>query len=586
MPFVLTYPAADRDRDGWIAVTSVAAPGSPDQNSIVNVLWLFDESVAKNLSPQDILLGKANQAARCYVDCGGRADAPGPATLDLRLSLPPNGSATLWLKRPLAPTKVAAAARLAALDRAKRLADTESAGTRALGRAATFELADPAPAELFRASIANLLALRARTEHGVAAQPGPFDPAWSPETAALAAVALDGVGLHAEAAEILADLAARRADDRLWHSPEDAWNPTAQALWALVTHYELTGDQAWLAAHYKPVVQGAEALIDACDHTRWSSHNPLWLSHGILPAAPYRGLPPDHWLVHDFWALAALRGAARAARVLEKPNDYKWLEDHLDDYAASLRRAIAQSSVVGPAAGCFPGAPGESSQWAFASCCAALYPTPALARDDKLAAATFAYLDANAIERLPGGPDGRSPVVDVPLACHYALARLAAGDADGALAAFAAIANVAAPTGTLPAQADLKKRRALGLAPSAAAAAGYILLLRDMLVAERADELHLCPCVPQAWLAKGVAIARAPTRFGPVACRARLDGAKLVVEATIPSRRAPKAVVIGLPRPARRIKAARASAGKAAVLGGSVRVVGWTGDGRVEIELD
>ena len=585
VPFVLTYPATDGDGNGWITVASVAAPGSPDVNSIINVVWLFDESVGKGLSPEEILLGNANRLAHCYVDCGGRVDAPGPATLDLRLSLPPNGSATLWLKRPFAATKVADAPKLAATDPAKLLAAAEGAWKAALGRTATLETGDAASTDILNASIANLLALRSQDGGRVTLRPGPFGPAFSVGAAALGAVALDRMGLHAEAAELLADLVARRGNERLWRSPEDAWTPTGQALWALATHFQLTGDTKWLAANYKPIIQAAEALVEARERTKWIAHDPTLYFHGLLPAAPYRSLPADHWLVHDFWACCGIRCAAAAARALAKPNDYKWLEDNLDDYAASLRRAIAQSAVVGPAAGCFPGAPGESSQWTFASCCAALYPTPALPRDDKLAAATFAYLDANAIERLPGGLDGRSPALDVPLACHYALARLAAGDADGALAAFTAIANLAPTTGTLPAQADLKARRASGLAPSAAAAAGYILLLRDMLVAERADELHLCPCVPQAWLAKGVAVARAPTSFGPLACRARLDGAKLVVEATIPSRRAPKAVVIGLPRPARRIKAARASAGKVAVLGDSVRVVGWTGAGRLEIDL-
>jgi hypothetical protein len=74
VPFVLTFPATDRDQDGWISVSSVANAASPDVNPILNVLWLFEESVAKGLTPADIVAGRANGQAACYVDCGGPAE--------------------------------------------------------------------------------------------------------------------------------------------------------------------------------------------------------------------------------------------------------------------------------------------------------------------------------------------------------------------------------------------------------------------------------------------------------------------------------------------------------------------------------
>ena len=587
VPFVLTYPAADLDGDGWLAVTSVAAPGSPDVNSIVNVIWLFEESVGKPLSPADIVAGKANRLAHCYIDCGGRVDGPGPTTLDYRLSLPAGGSATLWVKAPFAPTKVADAPGLAAADPASLLAAAQKAWRDQLGRAAAIELGDPAPAHLLAASVANLLSLTKRDPDGLALLPGAFAAAAEPQAAALGGAALDRVGLHAEAALVLDHLLALRGDERLWKASPDPWNATGQALWAMLAHYQLTGDKAWLAAHYKPIAQAAQALIDATEHTKWVARDPALYFHGLVPASPYRTLPADYWLVHDLWAWHGIRCAAAAARALERPNDYKWLEDNLAEYGDTIRRAMARGSVVGPAAGCLPAAPGEAAQWTFAAALAALYPAPAVSADDKLLAATFRYLDAHAIEGLPGGLDGRSPAVDVALACHYALARLAAGHADAALKALASIANVAPATGALPERADLRARRASGMAPSAAAAAGYVLLLRDMLVRESAEELHLCSALPAAWLAKGIAAARAPTRFGPLSYRARLspDGTKLVVEATIPTRPTPKAIVIALPRPARRATAAKATRGKATVAAGSVRVVGWAGQGKVEIDL-
>ena len=587
VPFVLTFPATDRDRNGWISVTSVATPGSPDVNSILNVVWLFEERVGKELSPADIVAGRANRQAHCYVDCGGPAEAPGPATLDYQLDLPAKGSATLWLKKPFQGIKAAQATRLAALDGPKLLERATSGWAAALRRGTAVELSGHPAADLLGASLSNLLALRARADGRVALPPGPFSRAVSPGAAAFGAAALDRMGFHAEAAGVLADLAARPGPDGLWHEGGDSACPTGQVLWAFALHYRLTGDKAWLAASYGALFRAAEALTLACDHMRWMAHHPAFHAHGLMPAAPFANLPADYWLARDFWAMNGLRAAAEAAGALGRDNERKWLEGDRADYLACVQRAIAQSHVLGPAAGCFPAVPGEAPHWTFASCVAALYPTRAVPAADKRVAATFRYLDQRSVEGLPGGIDAQSSVVEVPLACQYALARLAAGDADGALAAFTSIANVASPAGAFPERSDLRARRASGLAPSAAAAAGYVLVLRDMLVGEQGGELRLCPCVPRAWLAKALAVARAPTAFGPVSYRATLapDGGRLVVEATIPTRPAPKAVVIALPRPARPIKAAQATSGKATVAGQTVRVVGWRGAGKVDIQL-
>jgi hypothetical protein len=244
--------------------------------------------------------------------------------------------------------------------------------------------------------------------------------------------------------------------------------------------------------------------------------------------------------------------------------------------------------VTGPAAGCLPAVAGEAEIWTFAAPVAASYPARVLpAGEEKLLAATFRYLDAHAVERLPGGADGRGGPVDVPLACRYALARLARGEADAAIGAFKAIANVAAPTGALPARADLRARAAAGAMPAAEAAAGCAILLREMLVRAAADELHLCAAVPEAWLAKPLSVANAPTRFGPVSFSAALseDGKTLTVEASVLARPAPKAVVVHLPVGALAAKSARAGAGRGEIVGRAVRVVGWKGKARLQIEL-
>jgi len=570
VPFVLTFPATDANRDGWIEVTSVANPTSPDVNSIINVIWLFEEAVGKELPPADILAGKANDQVHCYVDCGGGVETPGPTSLDYKVELPPNGSATLWLKKPHHPTKAGDAAKLSAADPAELLSGAQIAWANAHSNVPTIQLSDATFIFLLRASHINLLALLSQDPAGMTLSPSPFATDFSPRTAAYGATALDGLGAHAEATAVLASLVARRGDDGLWHEGADPWTATGHALWALVAHYELTGDKGWLDANYRTIVGAADALIRARELTKWIAHDPQSNRHGLMPVASYRNLPSDNWLVHAFWAWQGLSSAARAARALERAADIAWLEDSLDDFTRTIRQSLAQSKATGAPAGCLPAVPDETPLWTFAGCLAAVYPSQVLPADDKLVEATFRYLEAKAVEGLPGGLDGQSPVLDLPLACDYALACLARGERDRGLAAFVTIANTASPTGGFPEAIDPKARRATSLAPSAASAAGYILLLRNMLVAERGDELHLFPCVPKAWLAQGISVANLPTRFGPLSFSATLsaDGRKLVLEPKLQARRAPKALVVHCPLPSRAAKS-----------------LDWR-EGRLEINLD
>ena len=71
------------------------------------------------------------------------------------------------------------------------------------------------------------------------------------------------------------------------------------------------------------------------------------------------------------------------------------------------------------------------------------------------------------------------------------------------------------------------RERAMYLPPNGAANAAFLETLRLLLVHETADRLELAFSTPRAWLAPGrrIAVANAPTRFGPVVVRDRRAGA-------------------------------------------------------------
>ncbi|HUT36029.1 MAG TPA: hypothetical protein VNE39_21255 [Planctomycetota bacterium] len=346
VPFVLAFPATDRNKDGWIEATSVASRGSPDQNSIINVLWLFEEAVGKGLQAADILGGGANDKAACYVDCGGGGTtaAPRVSTLDFHFELQPNASATLWLKKPHQPVKTADASKLAESDGAKLLAAAEQAWAEARGKANWITLGDPAPSEsdlLFLAYV-SLRCLVSREGAGAIVRPDPFSTAFSPRVCARAATALDSLGAHADAAAILAGLIARQGDDRLWEEGGGPWRPTGLVLQAFARHFDLTGDKAWLEASYPALLHAAEAILDARELTKWVAHDPDATSHGLMPSAAYGAVPPGDCVIDTLMAAVGVRAVAQLARERGKPNDCVWLKDNLRDMDACIVRASKQ----------------------------------------------------------------------------------------------------------------------------------------------------------------------------------------------------------------------------------------------------
>jgi hypothetical protein len=82
----------------------------------------------------------------------------------------------------------------------------------------------------------------------------------------------------------------------------------------------------------------------------------------------------------------------------------------------------------------------------------------------------------------------------------------------------------------------------------------FVERFRMMLVMEEGDRLWLARATPRSWLAHGkrIAVRDAPTHFGPVGYEiiSDVDHARITATVQLPSRRAPKAVLLRLRRPA------------------------------------
>ena len=92
VPGVVAFAARDANGDGRLDVAVKPSPAAQDANPILNVIWIFPAGQTPPL--EDVLAGKANPTATCYVDAGGDQDQSilPPAKLQYAVSLPAGGS--------------------------------------------------------------------------------------------------------------------------------------------------------------------------------------------------------------------------------------------------------------------------------------------------------------------------------------------------------------------------------------------------------------------------------------------------------------------------------------------------------------
>ena len=71
-PGAILFAASDANGDGTLDVSVLPKPGAPDQNPILNAIWLFPADASPNLD--QVITGKLNAAASRYVAVGGSND--------------------------------------------------------------------------------------------------------------------------------------------------------------------------------------------------------------------------------------------------------------------------------------------------------------------------------------------------------------------------------------------------------------------------------------------------------------------------------------------------------------------------------
>lgn len=323
--------------------------------------------------------------------------------------------------------------------------------------------------------------------------------------AAYQLLALDRTGFSLEAEKVLLTYPKRQTRSGFFRSQEGEWDSNGQAIFALYHHYRQTQSEAFLRHVYPSVRKGAEWIIAHADAP----------PHGLLPAgfsAEHFG-PNDFYYWDNFWAVEGLKLAARlaqeakdrqsAARFRREERSYRRrLENSIDAAARRLGNDL------------FPTAPDRGADGGIIGNIAAAYPLTFYEADHPRMRATVAYLLENF------GLDGGyyHPVVhsglNVYLTLQIAQVLLLQGDRR-AYELLQWALRAATDTGTYPeAIHPHTKGGCMGDGHHGWAVAELLLMIRNLLLHERGQEVHLTPLWPKEWEERGVCVREAPTAFG------------------------------------------------------------------------
>ena len=403
VPATFAFEAADENGDGWVDLSVAAATGSPDKNTILNVLWVFRAGEAPD--DAELLAGLGGKPALARVDATtalASADPPrhdvllvhlrnrgaNPATVTPQLTIesgtalttstsvrelafgdrthvfstePRTGLASRERRHVLhfAPVTLAPGAEhtlafgVGRGDGAAEFPRDVAAAEAARKRAARFwaklalpyghlEVPDPSVQALLDSCIRNIYQAREIKQGLPAFQVGPtcYRGLWVVDGSFL----LEAVTYLWRTNETRAGmkyLLGFQRPDGAFMLIDGHWKETGIVLWAIARHAQLTGDQEWLRSVWPNVRRGVAAIQ---------------AMRKLPPAgAPNEGLIPDGFsdggladkvpeYTNVYWTLAGLRAAIHAARSLGETADATAWQREYDDFYATFCRAAERDA--------------------------------------------------------------------------------------------------------------------------------------------------------------------------------------------------------------------------------------------------
>ncbi len=544
-------------------VTSETDPSStsPYRYTLLNAIWIFDEMV----DLAQVQTGSLSDKALFYVRCGEEPMADRACSVTFDVQGAEVSKHTIYLPYDLnisSPRAVAALRAGSSTTAAKPKWET------LIQSGAQFITGDSRLDNLYRTSLINIFLLRTRYP-GAANQgqdlfvvkPGAsiYDAFWYRDGAYLTAAL--GVAGHSGEAEKSLRLfwqtglpgnfgSYEQQECGAWQAPLDQSDGQGQVLWALVHHFQLSGNLEWLRVVYPNIRKGADWIRNVTGQPRFVMENgerPIY--YGLLPAAEGEAIGHGYIYYHDFWAVLGLRMAIEAAKAMNEEDDLKWMAETYDTLCANLSASVKLAFERVGGNKYIPATPFHSvSQFDIWGSIAALYPTQFLEPHDPMISQTLDLMRQNCQEDEYTYFNRKK--IWTYITVDWAMCYMLRDDLDTFFKLFDGYVAHASPTNGWTEEMFLDTRQGTGDMPHGWAAAQYVHLHRNSLVYEDGDVLHLCWGAREAWLSKGIKVHRAPTKFGTVDFELSQSGETLLLDYRIvrgPHQERPRQVELHLP---------------------------------------
>lgn len=524
-PIILDFLVEKADE---IVIEVVAAANSPDKNSTIAAIWIFDEKV----DAQELMLSRLKGKANVYVDCGSASEKVARPAVCISY----DKGMEAWLKLPIPgqPTRQTA---IDAQSSKTALAAAEEKWETFLSEGAKIVLRDEKLGNLYKTSLINLMLLRLHLpqespeEDIYVVRPGVtvYADFWYRDGAYLCR-AFDVAGYPDEAEKSLrlfhrqkplvnGNNAWLQAANGCWHYPPNEWDGQGQAPWALMSHYRFTRDKAWLEKVYPSLQAGAHWTRTAIQKTKWSTETPRPINWGLFPSGLGEAIGEGYIYYHNFWGVFGMKETIGAAGILDKKDDVEWMEKVYEEFRGDLLRSVKMAFETTGKGEYIPGDPFSSRLRIWGSL-AALYPCGILEPDDPMMTGTLSTMWKRMEEASPGEDQYiffTNPKLWTYITTDWAQCCLSRGDLDKFYRLFNGYVRHASPTNAWIEEIFLDSRIGTGDMPHGWAAADFILLLRDSIVSERDVALHIGAGIQADWLMKGpIEVRDLPTEFGRV----------------------------------------------------------------------
>ncbi len=398
--------AHDTDGDGYIEMVSGVTKDSRIRHTRLSVIYVFPDSV-KVQDVAALYSGSMNKQCVWHIDVGATPEQGwanqhydksdiGFARLQLMYGepIPPHQTKTWWLKvppihrrEPVSMGYIAHAFREVLPGEAvppyptEKLRELKQAEPRMAEKqvkdfwndffagAAQFDLPDPVLNDIYLSRLATRAILDIKVMDGVvynACSPFfYFDHAYRDQ--AYVIYALDLAGMHDRAANLLHAYCmnvrnvARRGpisfdgkplqlgmlDNGLWNTRPGQFDTQGQNIWALVQHYKLSGDRAWLEKTGYPFIKRAAQWIVNSRHGHMEEvKEPTDPRYGLIEPGGMEVLEVGkgmHMYYMNAFAILGLREAADAAQSLGLTDDHKLFDTECADLKKSLHRSFEQT---------------------------------------------------------------------------------------------------------------------------------------------------------------------------------------------------------------------------------------------------